>query len=225
MSGFALNQIQSILAKEGISIGEKPEFATRPIRTSKTATLLLAESFQRLGGSSEAALSKIEVANNFVMVNGSALIVHDELAFNRYTAICLRSEFYQGALGFKLESFVRYCRQFEENCKKAGLKPGIWTNRLAEELFGQSADPGDFYDSGSSGWRLNAIQGMLRDIVLLQQGIPSIHVAIYDGIMIEGKLHTVADLLKTPGTERTKVVARYLKRRLGLDNPAVPTAE
>jgi len=225
MSGFALNQIQLLLHNEGVSIEDKPEFVGKPVRISNTAIPIVAESFQRLGGRSEAGLSKVRIAENFVMVNDKALVVHDELTFNRYTAICLRSELYQNTAEVKVESFARYCRQFEENCKKAGLKAGIWTNRLGEELFGQSADPGDFYGSGSSGWKLNALQGLLRDVTLRQHRIHSIHVAIYDGLMTEGKLQTVADLLKTPGTERAKVLARYLKRRLGLDAPVVPAAE
>lgn len=206
-------------------MGEKPEFADKPIRISKSTIPIVTESFQRLGGRIEVGLSKISIADNFVMVNDKAFVVHDELTFNRYTAICLRSPFYQNVTEFQVESFARYCRQFEENCKKAGLKAGVWTNRLAEELFGQSADAGDFYGPGSSGWKLNALQGLLRDMTLQHHRIPSVHVAIYDGLMTEGKLQTVADLLKTPGTERTKVLVRYLKRRLGLEGSVIPAAE
>ncbi len=66
-------------------------------------------------------------------MNGVAIELDEELHFNRYRELTLRSEVYQRLSGFPLEAYRDHARSREDECKKAGSYGGKWTNRSCEK--------------------------------------------------------------------------------------------
>jgi hypothetical protein len=110
---------------------------------------------------------------------------------------------------------MRYCRQYESECLKAGLRDGLWTFPEAEEHFGEASDPGDFFGNGAPAWKYRAFTEHITDIMSLYAGTPVIRYSVYDNLMIDGKVLQVRDLLMTSSDERyPEYLRRYIKRKL-----------
>lgn len=177
--------------------------------------------YKNLGGLHAESAAAVKAADYPLVLDQKVIVGLDELAYHRYAAMCFRSPFYESVEGIKTEAHLRYCRQFEANCKKPGLIAGVWSNREAERHFGAPSDPGDFYGNGSPGWKLLAFRSLLRDMLARFEGYEVLHFSIYDQIMSDGKLLTIGELLKSPSGTHYITFEKYLRRRLGL--PAVAT--
>ena len=220
MVNFVLRQLAQILDNEGVKYSDNqvPEFQFS--RVSVSEKKLLQDVYGKLGGLKPELVKEIPPSFSSLLVENRILTAHGELSFNRYKATVLRSPFYDNYAGFKVESYLRYCRQFEHNCLKAGLRAGVWTSALAELHFGRPAEAGDFFGNGSPGWKLIAYQDFLRDFSVPKAGLLQVHFAVYDQLMLNGKLAVLGDLLRSPGSDQYKAVVKYLRRRLDL--PALP---
>lgn len=221
MVNFVLRQLAQILDREGVKYNDDQLPGFKFSRISVSEKNLLLDVYGKLGGLKPDLVKEIPPSFSSFGVDNKLVTAHAELSFNRYKATVLRSSFYESYAGFKTESYLRYCRQFENNCVKAGLRAGIWTSALAEQHFGRPAEAGDFFGNGSPGWKLIAYQDFLLDYAVLKAGLVPVHFAIYDHLMLNGKLVGLGDLLKSPGSDQYSAVVKYLRRRLEL--PAVPT--
>ncbi|MGB3180865.1 MAG: hypothetical protein WBB45_05715 [Cyclobacteriaceae bacterium] len=151
-----------------------------------------------------------------LMVTDSHLVILDEdLSYNRYRSKTLRNQVYDNLPGAQPDHLRRYCRQYESECMKAGMRHDLWTSPEAEAHFGEASDPGEFYGTGASGWKLRAFTEHITDIMSLYSGTPVIRFSVYDNLMVEGRILQVRDLLMTSADERyPEFLKSYMKRKL-----------
>lgn len=216
MENFISRQLAILLGKEGIRFegGQIPQLSVS--RLMREEGELVRDVYERLGGLALEAIQNLSIPAYPILIEKKLLVGHGELSFNRYTAAVLRSSFYEKFAGFKTDVYLRYCRQFENNCTKAGTAAGIWTSPLAKQHFGEAEAPGDFFGNGSPGWKLVAFASFLRDIASVREGLQPHHVAVYDQLMVNGRLLAIGELLKSPGSEQYRALIRFLRRMLGL---------
>ena len=221
MANFVLRQLAQILDREGVKYRDDEVLPLKFSGIGVSEINLLLDVYGKLGGLKPDLVKEIPPSFSSLLIDNKLVTAHAELSFNRYKAAILRSSFYENYAGFKVESYLRYCRQFENNCLKAGSRGGIWTSPLAEQHFGLPAEAGDFFGNGSPGWKLIAYQDFLLDYSVSKTGFIPVHFTIYDQLMLNGKLVGLGDLLKSPGSDQYRAVVKYLKRRLDL--PALTT--
>jgi hypothetical protein len=166
--------------------------------------------FHELGGIGEEL--PLRIPEYDLECNNIIFQLDDELQFNRYRNITLRSVIYDHLPDIKIENFKRYGRQFEKECLKAGIREGVWSSRHSEKYFGPSGEPGDFFGNGSSGWKLMAFQSFIQDVraYIYQKRI--VRIAIYDNLMIEGKLQRLDKILDTSQNTYKKILTNYFSR-------------
>jgi hypothetical protein len=75
--------------------------------------------------------------------DGMAVELDEQLHFNRYRAITLKSEIYSCLPSFPLEAYRRYCSEYEEDCLRAGGYGGKWSNDSCVKQFGVAGSEGD----------------------------------------------------------------------------------
>ncbi len=170
------------------------------------------EAYVQLGGRGE--WSQIEAQPYDFWVGPYYLNIDDAQSFNRYRLLTLQNSIYKKHKWFDLESYKRYCRQIEPECKKIGLKAGVWTNPEAEHHFGSSEAPGDFFGVGSAGWRYYAFQQFLADNLAAYLDIKYKRFSIFQNVMIKGFLDRVDKLLLSGQPENIKYVQGILTRML-----------
>lgn len=143
------------------------------------------------------------------------LSIDDALHLNRYRAQTLQSSFYQEQEMQWVETYRRLCRSAERDCLKDGSKVGVWSNPEAEKHFGAAQEAGDFFGTGSPGWRLNAFRDFLADIYLNQGTQTFKRISIYDRLMVQGKLLPLQQLLQSRSGANQPYLFKYLARQLG----------
>ncbi len=215
MSNLVIRRVEAFLQKEMLTYEtDQPASSAKLWKASFKEEVFAV--YAGLSGQLPDMVPSIAIPSYPILLGNCIIVGDDELAYNRYAAVCFRSAFYQKLGGLRVDACQRYCRQFENNCKKVGLRKDIWTNTESEKHFGQASDPGDFYGNGSPGWKMIAFENMLRDMVAVQQGYQLLHISIYDQVMSGGKLLTLGELMKSPSGEQYATVEKYLKRKLGL---------
>ncbi|CAD5256745.1 MULTISPECIES: hypothetical protein [unclassified Imperialibacter] len=219
MSNIVARRIEAFLEGEKLSYEAEVRSGNRQRLWRSDFRPQIDDIYNKLGGQLTGGITEIEVPAYPIVFEGKVIVGNDELAYNRYAAVCLRAPFYSDIEGLNVEAFLRYCRQFEVGCKKVGLIAGVWSNPVSNKHFGEASDPGDFFGNGSSGWKMLAFQHLLRDMLAKLDGYEVLHFSIYDQIMSGGKLLTVGELMKSPSGEHYASFVKYLRRRLGL--PAV----
>jgi hypothetical protein len=221
MSNIVVRRIEAFLEGEKLAHEAEVQSGSRQRLWKSDFQPQAEDVYKKLGGQFENGIAEVQVPAYSLVVDGKVIVGNDELAYNRYAAICLRAPFYSDMDGLNVEASLRYCRQFEVGCKKVGLIAGVWSNPLSNKHFGEASDPGDFFGNGSSGWKMLVFRNMLRDMLAKLEGLEVLHFSIYDQIMSGGKLLTVGELMKSPSGDHYVSFVKYLRRRLGL--PAVAT--
>lgn len=149
------------------------------------------------------------------LANGHLIVLDGSLSYNRYRIKTLRNPVYDSLPGAQVDHLRRYCRQYESECLKAGLREGYWTNPEAESHFGEASDPGDFHGNGAPGWKWRAFRQHITDIMSHYANMPVIRFSVYDNLMIEGQIVQVQDLLMTSSDERyPDFLKNYISRKL-----------
>ncbi|MDQ3393259.1 MAG: hypothetical protein M3512_03980 [Bacteroidota bacterium] len=151
----------------------------------------------------------------FYFIEPKTIIVLDDyLHFNRYRAVALRSGLYEQLAFFPLDNYRRYCRNFEKECIKSGLKNGIWSNKESNYHFGDASEPGDFFKNGSSGWKLQAFKDYLEDAAALLYNYKLVRFSVYDNFLAEGKLIRLDSVLDRASHPLHNQLLGYITRRL-----------
>lgn len=215
-----MRQLAGVLEREGIKYESDREPSLRLPSLKRAAREQIFDAYDTLGGLKQSEIASISTLNYPLIVERQLLFGFAELSYNRYKAALLRLPFYAGISGFSADTHLRYCRQFEHNCLKAGIRDGVWSSLAAERHFGKSSEPGDFFGNGSAGWKLAAFKELARDVLAIAEGFSPVYFSLYDQLMVNGKLIGFGDLLKAPGSEQYQAVAKYLRRRLNLPAPA-----
>jgi len=138
----------------------------------------------------------------------------DQLQFNRYRGATLKSPLYDKILHFPLQKYRIYCRKFERECLKSGMKLHTWTNQEAEQHFGKAQEAGDLGLNGASGWKMTAFISFLKDALAIKMKIKLIRLSIWDEMMIDKKLVKVKDLLLNPSHNDSQMVIQFFERKL-----------
>jgi hypothetical protein len=170
------------------------------------------EVYASLGGIGD--WSTINIPTIDLWVGDYLLVTDSELAFNRYRGATLKSDIYTNFKGIDMDSYQRYCRQFEPECKKAGTRKAIWTSKESETHFGPAGKQGDYYENGSPGWKLTAMKAMLMDISAMANNSKLLRVSIYTNIMLGGELLRFDKILMTSNTDYDNAVYAFLKRAM-----------
>ncbi len=144
------------------------------------------------------------------------LTLDGPLQFNRYRGISLQSPIYEKFDPAWLNGYRRHCHSAERECVKAGSRQGIWSNPEAEKHFGTPQEAGDFYGIGSPGWRLQAFKDFLADGYLFPAKQKHVRVALYDRLMIQGKLLPLQQLLLSRSETSLPYLLKFLSRQLGV---------
>lgn len=147
------------------------------------------------------------------------LSIDGALHLNRYRAQSLQASFYQDQDPSRdwqwVVAYTRSCRSAERDCLKDGSKAGVWSNAEAEKHFGPAQEAGDFFGTGSPGWRLNAFRDFLADVYLSQGKQTFKRISTYDRLMIQGKLLPLQQLLQGRRGPNQPYLFKYLARQLG----------
>lgn len=174
------------------------------------------EVYTSLGGISD--WSTISIPSVDLWVGDYLVVIDSELSFNRYRGATLKSDLYTQFKGVDMDSYQRYCRQFEPECKKAGTRKAVWTTKESEVHFGAAGKQGDYYENGSPGWKLTAMRAMLMDAAAMATNSKLLRVSIYTNIMLGGELLRFDKILMTSNTDYDNAVYAFLKRAMaGLD--------
>ncbi len=172
----------------------------------------LKDSYSELGGQHD--YHSIPIPGFELEFGNFCVMLNEQLQFNRYRSLTLRSDMYQQLTSFPLSKYRIYCRKMEGECLKSGKSNPYWTNYEAEYHFGKPMEPGDLGLSGSSGWKLRAIQAMLNDAVSYQLGIRVVHLSIWDDVLIGNKLTRLGELLFNPDKQSEGYFLKYFERQL-----------
>lgn len=172
-----------------------------------------AEVYESLGGHEK--YIPFPVQEDLLVAGGKLVILDDDLSYNRYRSKTLRNPVYEQLPGAQPEHLRRYCRQYESECLKAGMRNDLWTFPEAESHFGEASDPGDFFGNGSPAWKYRAFTEHITDIMSLYAETPVVRYSVYDNLMIDGRIVPVRDLLMTSADERyPEYLRNYIRRKL-----------
>lgn len=206
-------KIASILSTENYLFQFTPEL---PKDTAALKTIYQSEDtiaiYEALGGKGN--LSRIPMALPDFWIGDQYLIIDDALSFNRYRLATLRSPVYQQISSLDIDNYRRYCRQFEKECLKSGVKATVWSDKLSELHFGAASAPGDFFANGGPGWKSSALSDYLLDVYALASGLSLIRLPIYANLMVAGRLERLDKILIKGDEQSGKYIAQHLARLL-----------
>ncbi len=193
------------------------DIATRSFsgkQLSKINKDTLSEEIEKSGGNSNSlddipvlTLDALEVNNVILMLDFNPVI------YNRYRRSILNNTFYDGFKVYHVDRVKTFCSRNEKDALKSGLISGVWTNEVAETIFGKSTEPGEFYANGSSGWKLLSMQYLIRDMILNQNEQDKyIVLSPYESIMSGGKLNNLEKLLGSNNVQNKEILMKFLGR-------------
>lgn len=207
-------KIHDALAKAKYLLKQEVEM---PMTTAQLAKSSLADNigiiYAQLGGKGH--WQQIELPTIDIWAGDYFLMIDDHLHFNRYRGITLRAPQYQKTSILHLDSYQRYCRQYEAECKKAGLAKNLWTTTKAEQHFGEAAEVGEFEGNGSPAWKLRAFEALLIDSAAVVSQVKLLRLPIYANLMVGGQLMRLDKLLMVANEQYAKAVLQWIARSIG----------
>lgn len=174
---------------------------------------LLGEVFMELGGTGSPPI--LEKLKFDFKINRTLFLYDDEVHFNRYRLISIKSAIYDHFSYPWRDTYLRLCRNFEKECLKAGSQERIWNGPpLASKVFGKSEEFGELSGNGSSGWKLNAYNDAQYDLMSRLHGYKLIRIPMYENLMIGGSLRKIDDLLIRPSEQMEQGIKNWFLRKL-----------
>jgi hypothetical protein len=214
MDNLITRQLHLILKEAEMDFDREFELEINPSFLDSKAKNWMEEVFSEFGGTGKLIL--LEKLKFDFKINRNLFLYDDELHFNRYRLASLRSDLYT-ELSFPFsEAYKRLCRTYEKECLKVGYQERIWNGSpIARQCFGQSGEPGDFSGNGAIGWKLLAYNDMQYDLQTKIHGYKLIRLMPYETLMTGGSLKRLDHLLINPKEEQRKMIANWLKRKIG----------
>ena len=209
---FESNKIASLL--EQIDIRNEP-LAVQPFLGKIQNKAELIQVYKDLDGQHDqiSRLASLSLIHCFDL--DAYVLFEPNFFFNKYRLVTLRSDLYdQMNIHFDLLKYKSYCRSKEQNALKAGLAKQIWSDPTAKDLFGASEEAGYFGGNGSNGWKLIALTNFALDVFMHEQGLKLIRLSPYDTLMVNGRLHSLKELLLSSDPNVNEKVQQFLKRQL-----------
>ncbi|MEH0153817.1 hypothetical protein V6R21_06695 [Limibacter armeniacum] len=169
--------------------------------------------YESLGGKGD--LSRLKAPDWHIELDGNIVLQLDEqLHFNRFRNLTLRSAIYREDQGFSVQKFRTYSRKKEDECLKTGTQAKYWTTPFAEKHFGEGARQGDLKGGGAPAWKLLAFLDYWQDLTAALKPVKVIRISIWDELMLGGKLVSINDILTNPAEKEAEALVSYLKRRV-----------
>jgi len=166
--------------------------------------------YKKLGGVYEPL--KFRLGNYDIPCKDFIIEFDEELHFNRYRKLTLKSDVYKKLLTFPLDTYISYCENYETDCLKAGKYGGKWKNDNTEKQFEISSAFGDLSGTGPSRWKQRAFYDFLKDISQLIIGVKIIRISTWDTIDLNGILYRIGDLLDN---HKDAELCKFINQRLG----------
>ncbi len=213
MDNLMTRQLDLILREGKVDFEPEFELEVNPSFLDAKGKTWLAEIYEDLGGSGNLPL--LEKLKFDFKINRNLFVYDDELHFNRYRLITLRSELY-AAFNFPFsEGVKRVCRTFEKECLKAGMQERIWNGSpFAKRCFGKASEQSDFTQNGSPGWKLTAYNDAQTDLQSRIHGYKIYRIYPYETLMTGGSLKRLDQLLVNPKEEQREMILKWLLRKL-----------
>lgn len=208
-------QLDLILKESGIEYEWQPQLEFVPKYLDAKGKSWLQEILVDLGGNGSLPLLEklkfdFKIGRNFIQWD-------EELQFNRYRLISLKSELYSEFNFSFSEAYKRLCRSYEKEALKAGFQTRIWNGPpVAKHVFGEASEPGDFTGNGATGWKLLAYNDAQIDLQTRIHGYKLIRLSPFETLMTGGSLKRLDQLLVNPKEEQRQILSNWLQRKLTL---------
>lgn len=144
---------------------------------------------------------------------GMAVELDEELHFNDYRLITLRSSLYKQLPAFPLKKYQNYARRYSGECMKCGAYLGKWSKPACERQFGRGARPGDLSGSGSPRWKQRAFYDFIKDLSPILGGVDVARIAIWDRLVDGSGSRTIGEVLDNPARDSASAIAEFIERR------------
>jgi hypothetical protein len=213
MDNLMTRQLDLILRGGGVDYEPEFELEVNPSFLDTKGKTWLTEIYEDLGG--QGGLPLLQKLKFDFKIKRNLIIWDDELHFNRYRLISLRSDLYSDFNFQFTEGVKRVCRTFEKECLKAGLQERIWNGSpFAKSSFGKASEPADFTLNGSPGWKLTAYNDAQMDLQSRIHGYKIFRLYPYETLMTGGSLKRLDQLLINPKEEQQMMIFNWLMRKL-----------
>jgi hypothetical protein len=125
--------------------------------------------------------------------NDHYLELDEQLHFNRYRLITLKSDIYLNCKSFNVDFYKKSCQIHEIDCLNSGGYGGKWKNDSTEKLFLKSSPNKDLNGNGSSRWKQRAFYDFIKDCFALENKIILQRVSIWETIPSKIKIKDILD--------------------------------
>jgi hypothetical protein len=213
MEHLMTRQLDLILKEGGAEYDWQPDLEVVPKYLDAKGKNWLKEILDDLGGNG--SLPLLEKLKFDFKVGRHLILWDEELHFNRYRLISLRSDLYSEMNFTFSDAYKRLCRTYEKEALKSGFQTRIWNGPpLAKHLFGAASEPGDFSGNGASGWKLQAYNDAQIDLQTRIHGYKLIRLSPFETLMTGGSLKRLDQLLVNPKEEQLGMLYQWLTRKL-----------
>ncbi len=213
MDNLMTRQLDLILREGQLEYEPDFDLEVNPSFLDQKGKAWLKEIFEDLGGHGNLPL--LEKLKFDFKIKRNLIIWDDELHFNRYRLISLRSDLYSEFNFQFTEGVKRVCRTFEKECLKGGMQERIWNGSpFSKACFGKASEPADFTQNGSPGWKLTAYNDAQMDLQSRLHGFKIFRLYPYETLMTGGSLKRLDQLLVNPKEEQQEMILKWLMRKV-----------
>jgi hypothetical protein len=143
-----------------------------------------------------------------VEFDGIAVELDEQLHFNGYRGLTLRSDTYAKLPNFPLVEYRKFCVDYESECMRAGAYGGKWSNASCERQFGRAGDFGDLTGAGAPRWKQRAFYDFVKDTLPLVSSLRVARIAIWDTIQDGDGRRTILEILQKPRVGSAEALAQ-----------------
>lgn len=212
--------IGQLLLEEGYEQSPPWEFSMQRDKLLKTPHADTIDAvYKDLGGKGEFPVFDIRYEMVF---NETVIRLDDHTHFNRYRSITFRSPVYSQLSGIDASKFKIFCRKYEKECLKSGVREGVWSSPLAERFFGSASAPGDFFGVGSPGWKLQAFNEFLGDLCCLINRRKLVRIPTYDTVLFNNQFTQIGKILKSGQDNNLDPLRKRLNQAIALVSGSNP---
>ncbi|MEN2283027.1 hypothetical protein AAGF08_12870 [Algoriphagus sp. SE2] len=213
MDNLITRQLQLILIEGEVEFERDFKIDVNPNFLDKKGIDWLKEIYEDLGGIGDIPL--LNKLNFDFKIKRNLILYDDEIHFNRYRLISLRSDFYKEFNFSFYEAYKRLCRTYEKDCLKVGLQERLWNGPpIGKHSFGEPNEIGDFSGTGATGWKLLAYNDAQIDMQSRIHGYRLIRLNPFETLMTGGSLKRLDYLLMNPKEEQRKMLVNWILRKL-----------
>ena len=147
-------------------------------------------------------------------VDEVAVELDEQLHFNRYRMMTLKSPVYRELEHFPHSEYVAHCESYEVACWRAGKYGGKWTNSSCESQFGAGNSPGVLEGNGAPRWKQRAFYDFIKDLSPILIGQPVVRLSIWDRLHVNGCEMTMDGALQRGNSSAAAEIMALLKSRI-----------